>query len=483
MVVVLYDFEYFICFLLVDVYNDSEKCLDANRYVRPILACIPSTFRLLRYIDTGHAWPHVANMGKYATTYLVVGMSSWYGANENVASITCYALALAFATIYKLFWDYKKDWDVLNCNVEPILLREKRLYPTASYYLSIVSNFILRVSQAFTFSPEGLGVTFSKVLFLTIFAVAEVFRRFVWNFFRVENEQLSNCGQFRILPDVPKVLTYERERPEDSAARVRTVKSRISRVGKNWAQSLSRTLGRSGGSVLRSKTTTLESVLVDEPEDESHGPVLALHARSFTTDEAADRVPDLRGRSSAKARKHFRPRAKEEEGASGVDTSETVMEMDMEESAARVLGTRRSQSPRTVRRPSFASRKTKSVMLSQVDKTIELPERERAPHLYVLQDGKSKGSFKQGPGSFVRKATAGHLFHGSKEHDDHHQDDARTGEGKAGGSAFTRKAHSVEFVEPSQGNRAPGPKRGSSIHPRSVDMGDGRSFDSYRPNL
>lgn len=28
------------------------------------------------------------------------------------------------------------------------------------------------------------------------------FRRFVWNFFRLENEHLNNCGQFRAVRDI-----------------------------------------------------------------------------------------------------------------------------------------------------------------------------------------------------------------------------------------------------------------------------------------
>ena len=33
--------------------------------------------------------------------------------------------------------------------------------------------------------------------FYTLFA-----RRFVWNFFRLENEHLNNCGQFRVVRDI-----------------------------------------------------------------------------------------------------------------------------------------------------------------------------------------------------------------------------------------------------------------------------------------
>ena len=30
----------------------------------------------------------------------------------------------------------------------------------------------------------------------------EIFRRFIWNFIRLENEHLNNCGQFRIVRDI-----------------------------------------------------------------------------------------------------------------------------------------------------------------------------------------------------------------------------------------------------------------------------------------
>lgn len=36
----------------------------------------------------------------------------------------------------------------------------------------------------------------------SLLAILEVFRRFVWNFFRLENEHLNNCGQFRAVRDI-----------------------------------------------------------------------------------------------------------------------------------------------------------------------------------------------------------------------------------------------------------------------------------------
>lgn len=39
-------------------------------------------------------------------------------------------------------------------------------------------------------------------LMTSITSPLEVFRRFVWNFFRLENEHLNNCGKFRAVRDI-----------------------------------------------------------------------------------------------------------------------------------------------------------------------------------------------------------------------------------------------------------------------------------------
>lgn len=39
-------------------------------------------------------------------------------------------------------------------------------------------------------------------IMLSILAPLEVFRRFVWNYFRLENEHLNNCGRFRAVRDI-----------------------------------------------------------------------------------------------------------------------------------------------------------------------------------------------------------------------------------------------------------------------------------------
>ena len=46
-----------------------------------------------------------------------------------------------------------------------------------------------------TISPDAVHLD----AFVTILAVVEITRRAIWNIFRLENEQLNNCGKFRAL--------------------------------------------------------------------------------------------------------------------------------------------------------------------------------------------------------------------------------------------------------------------------------------------
>lgn len=50
-------------------------------------------------------------------------------------------------------------------------------------------------------SLSEMGYVHADAL-VTFLAPLEVFRRFVWNFFRLENEHLNNCGKFRAVRDI-----------------------------------------------------------------------------------------------------------------------------------------------------------------------------------------------------------------------------------------------------------------------------------------
>jgi xenotropic and polytropic retrovirus receptor 1 len=69
------------------------------------------------------------------------------------------------------------------------------------YYFAIIEDTLLRFFWIVAFVlTENKFVSGDLMTSLT--APLEVFRRFVWNFFRLENEHLNNCGKFRAVRDI-----------------------------------------------------------------------------------------------------------------------------------------------------------------------------------------------------------------------------------------------------------------------------------------
>ncbi|MEQ2259472.1 Xenotropic and polytropic retrovirus receptor 1, partial [Xenotaenia resolanae] len=73
----------------------------------------------------------------------------------------------------------------------------------AYYYCAIVEDVLLRFAWILTITLTSL-TKFEGIadILATLLAPLEVFRRFVWNFFRLENEHLNNCGEFRAVRDI-----------------------------------------------------------------------------------------------------------------------------------------------------------------------------------------------------------------------------------------------------------------------------------------
>lgn len=58
--------------------------------------------------------------------------------------------------------------------------------------------FVVRIIWGGDIDTAGVDIWITFVL-----ACLEIFRRAVWNIFRLENEHLNNCGKFRVCDDVP----------------------------------------------------------------------------------------------------------------------------------------------------------------------------------------------------------------------------------------------------------------------------------------
>ncbi|XP_044532856.1 xenotropic and polytropic retrovirus receptor 1 isoform X1 [Gracilinanus agilis] len=225
--VLLMDLEYMICFysfelkwdeskgLLPDKTGGPDICYSYIYGVRAIVQCIPAWLRFIqclrRYRDTKRPFPHLANAGKYSTTFFMVTFAALYsthkdrGHSDTTVFFYLWIVFYFISTCYTLFWDLKMDWGLFDRNAgENTFLREEIVYPQKCYYYSaIIENVIMRFSWTIQIYVTSMNVSpHAADIIATVFAPLEVFRRFVWNFFRLENEHLNNCGEFRAVRDI-----------------------------------------------------------------------------------------------------------------------------------------------------------------------------------------------------------------------------------------------------------------------------------------
>ncbi|XP_006819156.1 solute carrier family 53 member 1-like [Saccoglossus kowalevskii] len=218
LVAIFLDLQYLICFYSFTVdwlgKENNVECYSYSYGIRSVVACLPAWWRfaqcLRRYYDSKQAFPHLVNAGKYSTTFFVVLFSSLaavykahYGNIQDNPFFYLWIGSAVISSSYALTWDIKMDWGLLDKNAgENKFLREEIVYPyKAYYYLAVFEDLILRFAWTLTVSVGEMNYFDSDIL-VTILSPLEVFRRFVWNFFRLENEHLNNCGQFRAVRDI-----------------------------------------------------------------------------------------------------------------------------------------------------------------------------------------------------------------------------------------------------------------------------------------
>jgi hypothetical protein len=222
LVAALLDFHFLICVYvrngdwLIGGLSAAEisKCVEKDWVIRPIVNCLPAWFRfaqcLRRYRDTKEAFPHLVNAGKYSSTFLVVLFktlssvySDEYADQSDNPYLYLWVLASIVSSLYAYTWDIKMDWGLFDKSAgENKFLREEIVYSSTSfYYFAIVEDLILRFAWAYSYVLIKANYI-SEDMMTSINSHLEVFRRFVWNFFRLENEHLNNCGKFRAVRDI-----------------------------------------------------------------------------------------------------------------------------------------------------------------------------------------------------------------------------------------------------------------------------------------
>ncbi|KAH8399877.1 hypothetical protein KR215_003981 [Drosophila sulfurigaster] len=201
---------YAVCWLR---YSNVDSCFDEDMFV-PISRCLPAWFRfaqcLRRFSDSGSkSLSYLLNAGKYSTTFFVVFFSTMRGRTDDGYANTFYnpytwffITSYIVSSVYSYLWDVFKDFGIFQIwRGEHLFLREKLVYPQSFYYFVILENLVLRLFWVIEFV-----VLYHKLItpynIKTCASILEITRRFIWNYIRLENEHLNNCGHFRATRDI-----------------------------------------------------------------------------------------------------------------------------------------------------------------------------------------------------------------------------------------------------------------------------------------
>ena len=206
MVALFVDVQYFICYCVGASWfgeaTNLDQCTTNYLFIRPIISCLPSLWRfnqcLRCYYDTRQI-KHLINAGKYSTTFPVVAFAvmlakapplnfSNFNWNETGWIVICWFVSSLIHALYCFIWDVTQDWGLFRIHKRTIL-RPTLLYNSKCFYLIvIVFDFIVRFLCAIKLTL--IVYNLDSDLYYTILVIAEIARRFVWNFFRVEYEQV-----------------------------------------------------------------------------------------------------------------------------------------------------------------------------------------------------------------------------------------------------------------------------------------------------
>ncbi|OWA51829.1 putative Xenotropic and polytropic retrovirus receptor 1-like protein [Hypsibius exemplaris] len=188
-------------------------CSSSHNTLSPLVAALPSWFRFAQclrcYYDTKLAFPHLVNAGKYSASIFVLIFTTLntiqreeFPANDQIIDRPVYLLWILCAVInscYTFYWDVYMDWGLeLHKKTRP---KGLKFHHITIYYLAIVEDLLLRFAWSITIAVDGL---LEKEITLSILAAAEIFRRFVWNVFRVEDEHVISYKFRTPSPWLPK---------------------------------------------------------------------------------------------------------------------------------------------------------------------------------------------------------------------------------------------------------------------------------------
>lgn len=116
-----------------------------------------------RWFDEGDT-SHLVNLGKYVSAMLAAGAKVAYEKDKSLGSLSLLIVVSSTATVYQLYWDFVKDWGLLQVNSKnPWLRNELILKRKFIYYLSMGQNHVMRLAWLQTVIHPNLGSLDSRV--------------------------------------------------------------------------------------------------------------------------------------------------------------------------------------------------------------------------------------------------------------------------------------------------------------------------------
>ncbi|XP_060666311.1 solute carrier family 53 member 1-like isoform X2 [Drosophila nasuta] len=195
-------------------YKDGVSSSEpTSSLVVTVLRCLPPWWRLAqcmkRYWDGDPPTAYITNAFTYASTIVTVIIPFIYAKisspDDNAMMnplIWGYIISCIICSISCASWDLRMDFGLFRIwSGEHIFLREHLLYPKWFYYFAIVADIVIRFIWVIELNLMYFNLM-TKFNCLSIISVSEIVRRFIWNFLRLENEHLYNCGHFRATRDI-----------------------------------------------------------------------------------------------------------------------------------------------------------------------------------------------------------------------------------------------------------------------------------------
>jgi hypothetical protein len=210
MVALMIDVQYLFCYMgNTMTWNNRapnlKMCTTSENGIRPLISCLPSLWRFLqclRCYQKTRKIAHIFNAIKYFTTFPVVVFSALFAVRTSDITIDLlnlhfgrngwivflWASSTIIHAVFTFIWDVYMDWGLFHgCT----LLRTKCYYPKWTYCIAIVFDFFVRFGCALklTLAIVYLDKPYEELIYFALI-VAELLRRWIWNFFRVEYEQV-----------------------------------------------------------------------------------------------------------------------------------------------------------------------------------------------------------------------------------------------------------------------------------------------------